>query len=258
MDDGSFGIEKRNPFASMGAISGSDVASCFSFAFDMTFGGKGQHRNKRENEDSGRDDAGVFANAFQGKLAEYAFYRMMRRNGVWTSSPDISVCGCGKWDVCDFEVENRTMAIKSTKHFGNLLLLEKTDWNADGTYKYGMDPKTGSPVNVFYDAVVMMRIRPDCETVVSCALSPDATGEKPDPFVALENASKRIVWEYDIPGFVTGSDLKQCIGNGFVLSKGQFLRTTKMKVDNYYIQSGDLRPINDIFSMLVEAVELSA
>ena len=59
------------------------------------------------------------------------------------------------------------------------------------------------------------------------------------------------IWEYDIPGFVTLEDLKYVIRNGFILPQSSMLNgRTKMDAENYYIQSGDMRSINEFLGGL--------
>ena len=46
--------------------------------------------------------------------------------------------------------------IKSTKYYGDLLLLERADWNHEGRYIPNLDRE-----NVIYDFFVLVRIKPD-------------------------------------------------------------------------------------------------
>lgn len=53
-------------------------------------------------------------------------------------------------------------------------------------------------------------------------------------------------WTFDIPGYATREDLIQIINDGFILPRGSMLNG-KMKMDasNYYIQTGDMRSLNN-------------
>ena len=41
------------------------------------------------------------------------------------NEPDLIEWDLGKWDDVDFTIFDKTISVKSTKYFGNLLLLEK-------------------------------------------------------------------------------------------------------------------------------------
>lgn len=49
-------------------------------------------------------------------------------------------------------------------------------------------------------------------------------------------------WKFDVPGFVTHSDVKYIIKNEFILPQNSMLNgKTQMDAENYYIQSGDMK-----------------
>lgn len=94
----------------------------------MSFGGNGEHRNHRTGGTHQRKKGEIFANAFQGKLAECAIYNQFY-NELDITEPDFETYGLGEWDDADFYINDFKISIKSTKSFGNLLLLETRDWN---------------------------------------------------------------------------------------------------------------------------------
>ena len=115
----------------------------------------------------------------------------------------------GQWDSFDFLINNKKINVKSTKHFGNLMLLEEGDWNNNAEYI----PNVASN-NHIYDLFVLIRI--DSRTN-----------------------------NYDIPGFITRSDLIKIIEKKHLIKKGQLLNgRIPMDANNYYIQTGDMRNIN--------------
>ena len=77
----------------------------------------------------------IFKDTFQGKLAEFAMYQYMKQNNLEVSKPDLSKEKLGKWDVFDITCYGKMITVKSTKHFGQLLLLETKDWTNEGDYK---------------------------------------------------------------------------------------------------------------------------
>ena len=110
---------------------------------------------------------------------------------------------------------NKKINVKSTKHYGNLMLLEEGDWNSNAEYIPNI-----STNNHIYDLFVLLRI--------------DSVTNK-----------------YDIPGFVTRSNLLQIIQNEHIIKKGQLLNgRISMDANNYYVQAGDMRSINTFRSFL--------
>ena len=79
------------------AFKPETIKKVFDFAFDMTFGNRGAHRNHRTGGTIQRKQGEIFSNTFQGKLAECAvcnlFYKVDRK--VFT---DFSVSKLGVWD----------------------------------------------------------------------------------------------------------------------------------------------------------------
>ena len=56
-------------------------------------------------------------------------------------------------------------------------------------------------------------------------------------------------WEYDIPGYITNADLVHVISNGLKIPKGALLNhSVKMDAENFYVQAGDLRPVENLVS----------
>ena len=123
--------------------------------------------------------------------------------------------------------------------FGNLLLLETKDWNENGVYL---------PNDEAYDFTFLVRMNPYCEDILRTRrlLYSDTVDFK--ELYAVIGANS---WGYDIPGFVTLEDLKYVIKNNFVLPQGSMLNgRTRMDAENYYIQSGDMRSIDEFLGGL--------
>ena len=95
------------------------------------------------------------------------------------------------------------------------MLLEQGDWNNNAEYIPNI-----STNNHIYDLFVLLRI--------------DSKTNK-----------------YDIPGFVTRSDLLQIIEQQHIIKKGQLLNgKIPMDANNYYVQAGDMRSISTFRSFL--------
>ena len=132
--NGDYSFSRKADFAEFGVLDATTVQKTFDFAYDMTFGAIGQHREHRSGGTAGRKNGEIFADTFQGKLAEFAIYFSLK-NQFEVSAPNLDKWALGKWDAFDLSVNGANVAIKSTKWFGQLLLLETEDWDEEGNYK---------------------------------------------------------------------------------------------------------------------------
>ena len=198
----------------------------------MSFGGKGEHRSYRSGGSKHRQNGEIFVDAFQGKLAECALFNIIYKL-PGAEKPDFSVSGLGVWDDTDLEVCGKTISVKSTKHFGHLMLLEEKDWDEDGTYK---------PNEKQYDYLALVRIRPSCEQLMKdaglfehCKCS----------YEELRDIICSQKWDYDYAGYISLDELKYIISNGYILPKGALLNgRVRMDASNYYVQAGDMHIID--------------
>lgn len=212
------------------------VERVFEFAYTMAFDEK--HRKSRSGGKIERKNGEIFANTFQGKLAECAAVNFFYKYDN-TIEIDFDTYDLGIWDKVDLTVCEKEVAVKSTKHFGQLLLLETKDWNEDGEYI----PNLGTP-NSLYDFIVLVRIQPSCEDIMKAKkLLYKETIEKTE----LIKLIKQQKWSYDYVGFITNGDLKQVIRNKHIIPQGTLLNgKTPMDANNYYVQAGDLRSMESL------------
>lgn len=226
-------VTSRISFSSLGNIPKDILKTTFDFAYQMTFAKAGEHRAYRTGGTHQRKNGEIFAHAFQGKLAEFALFLVLHKQGLNVSEPDLSVFGLGEWDSVDLTVGGKTLSIKSTKSFGNLLLLEKDDWDKDANY---LPNKKG------YDFTFLVRMHPYCEDIM-----------KRNRFFYSDSIDKdrlyQVIiseqWEFDIPGYVNKEDLIHIINNGYILPRGSMLNgKIAMDASNYYVQAGDMRSLS--------------
>lgn len=237
--NGSYYIDRKKPFSPIGQFKNKTIETVFDFAYKMSFSGEGEHRDHRTGGSHIRRNGEIFANTFQGKLAECAFYNLLVANRIKASAPDFSVYKLGIWDVEDTNVNGQSISIKSTKSFGNLLLLESKDYDQDAVYL---------PNSKAYDYTFLIRMNPFCEELLkkNRLLYSDYV-DKNKLFDIIQNQK----WQYDIPGFVTRSDLIEIISLNHVIDKGSKLnQKTIMDASNYYVQAGDLKSIVDFIKEL--------
>lgn len=241
VSDGNYRVSKRANFRKMGIFKPKTVNSVIEFAFNMTFGSIGEHRHSRSGGTISRGNLEIFINTFQGKISEFAVANVLYKHKDF-KVPDLSTHGLGVWEDADFQIGDNAIAVKSTKSYGNLILLESKDWDSQGNYLASVsDPKS-------YSHIVLVRIKPDAEKVLK-KFRPNSNAD-----VALADLRTLIMgleWEYDIPGYLTNADLKSIIESNLLIPKGATLNNAvKMDAENYYVQAGDLRPMSELSSEL--------
>ena len=233
--NGKFFTAKK-PFISLGCFKSTTIEKVIKFAYDMTFGAKGAHRTHRSGGTHERNNAEIFADAFQGKLAEFAIYNQLYRSHT-INVPDLGVWGLGEWDDFDFVIDGKKTVVKSIKSFSQLLLLETKDWTEQGVYIPNISKNGG-----LYDYFILVRLNPFCADLVKVFGNRDNV-----TYEELEQLLKNEKWEYDIPGFITRSELVEAIQQGNIIYRGEMINgKMPMDADNYYVQAGDMHPISGI------------
>ena len=219
------------------------ILKVFQFSFDMTFGEKGVHRSHRSGGSHYRKNGELFINTYQGKIAEFGLYQYLTEKGIETDEPDLSTWDLGKWDSADLVVNGKKLNVKSTKSKGHLLLLETKDWNEDGQYIPNIDIDGGE-----YDYFILTRIDPDGELIMRknwLYYSNEASQDTLKKLIVNEQ------WKFDIAGFITIDDLKTVIRDKIIIEKGSYLNLwTPMDAENYYVQSGDMKNVDELIRFL--------
>ncbi|MDK2050885.1 hypothetical protein [Aliarcobacter butzleri] len=240
-------IQNLKTFRTGNVFKDETINKVFNFAYAMTFG-DGEHRDHRTGGNLRRKKGQIFINTFQGKLSELAiymeFFKFNKTAYIKLSEPDFAVYGLGEWDDSDITLDNIKFSIKSTKFYGNLLLLETKDWNNNGEYI----PNLNTEKNSVYDYFVLVRIKPDAEKLMSSKnflYSNEINKEE------LYSLIKSVNWEYDIAGYITNEDLKSIIANDFILPQKSMLNgKIPMDAENYYVQSGDMKDFQQLITNL--------
>ena len=234
----SYFITSKVAFDDSQSMSNEDVKACFDFSFEMSFGRGGEHRDHRSGGSHRRKNGEIFVNTFQGKLAEYLVYRKLTEAGIESSEPDLEAYELGRWDNFDFNVNGKKINIKSTKFYGNLLLLETKDWDENGRYIPNLQKEDSSS----YDFFIFVRIKPDIEKLMKFARLLYSNE------VSKEELAKKILEERyycDVPGYIENSDLMEIITSQHVIPrKGLLNGKIPMDAENYYVQAGDMKKLN--------------
>ena len=232
----NFYITKPQKFNPRPFTNENDVGDTFEFAWSMTFGADGAHRDHRSGGTSRRKNGEIFANTYQGKLAEFAIANEF--SGVeGVQRPDLSVYGLGKWDSFDIYLNSLHIGVKWTKKYGNLLLLETNDWSVDANYSN--NSQSQSP-----DFLCLIRLNPDVDLILKQrGLLYSDTCDK----LILKKLVTEQKFTYDCCGFISRSKLKSVIRNQLILPRHAMLNgRTRMDAANYYVQAGDLTPFDQI------------
>lgn len=269
-DAGDIKIEcqvlRRKRFLPYASITSEDKYTCFDFAFDMSFGGKGEHRTYRSGGTEKRTDGQIFINTFQGKMAEFALYRYLQSRNIELDPPDVSCFDLGKWDSFDLKCQEKYLSVKSTSFKGNLLLLETKDWDENGEYipnhkekkeenketkeTKETEEKEEKEENIRYDYVVLVRFNPDGKQIMKDNNLLEVTSLAPKEIheILIEKIRDR-EWEYDIPGFIYHSELVKMIRDRRKIPKGSILNgSTKMDAENYYFQTGNMHSVVEMYT----------
>lgn len=233
--DGKYFTEKKY-FCPLGAFKPSTIDKTIKFAYDMTFGASGAHRAHRSGGTHVRNDGEIFADAFQGKLAEFAVYNQLY-NSHNINVPVLDVWALGRWDDEDFIIDGKKAEVKSAKSFSQLLLLETKDWTEQGAYIPDIGKNGG-----LKDYFILVRMKPYCADLIKRLYDYDNPS-----YEELEQLLKKEKWEYDIPGYITRGELVEAIRQGNIIYRGEKLNgKMPMDADNYYVLTADMHPISEI------------
>jgi hypothetical protein len=237
-ENNQYFITKRRAFDGK-SIPENAVLKSIDFAYEMCFG-DGHHRNQRSGGIASRNALELFGNTFQGKLAELCAHDFFTKSGLVCSEIDFGIYEKNIWDDTDLIINDKKISIKSASFFSNLLLLESKDWNASGAYI----PNIDTDKNEFYDYFILVRIKEDIKNILK---TDEISTEKND----LINLITSYEWTYDIAGWMSHITLMHLIKNNYILPQ-QALLNGKIKMDatNYYIQSGDMREIEELFRVI--------
>lgn len=235
------------------SLSNTAIRKTFDFAYEMA---PEYHREYRTGGSHERKPNEIFVNTFTGKLSEFALFELLPKYGIVAHAPDLEIYPRNKWDTEDLVITSRNdviyqLNVKSTKHFGHLLLLEQGDYDEKGIY---------TPDNSKSDFYFLVRLQFDLEKKLKSMrklYDKDLMEEK-----QLQQLINEVILEvplkednkdkknnkifYDVPGYITHEDLIHIINDKYLIEKGDYLRTTEMDASNFYIQSGDFRPINNL------------
>lgn len=244
LNNGYLPSNAKKPYRADVVISKDDYSVIFDFAHEMAFG-NGYHRSNRSGGSHVRDSNLIFQDVMEGKIGEVALFRYFENNGIVVTPPDFSVHKKGIWDGGDFQFRNSfNISMKTSKHYSQLLLLEKDDYSINNDkvfYKYDKHPP---------DVVIFART---CNDIASFMKENNWTNVKD----MKEDMYQKAKITCEISGYVTNRDLKNFMEHEFIIEKGEKLNgKVPMDADNYYVAIKDLKPKENLCETL-EKIKLS-
>ncbi len=210
-----------------GTIVPNDIImKCFDFAYTMA--NDSFHRSKRSGGSHHRSPLELFWDTFRGKIAECVAYDYFTSKNYEVSNLDFNIYPRGVWDSFDMRVNGEFISIKSTKHFGQLLLLETADWDEHGRYL----PDAYN--NIPYSYFLLVRTKIENRDQFT-------NGNLPE-YDLLKDFSLRMIIEGEITGVLSHQDfVNQIIKYRYIIKKGQVLQgRVRMDADNYYTHAINL------------------
>lgn len=226
-----------------------ELMQILEFGWNMTYGAKGEHRSTRTGGKISRRNLHKFADVIIGKLGEQAFYNLFeKRPNVKELSPiDFECYGLTQWDdtdfvLCDMNQNSYQIAVKSTKHIGNLLLLEEKDWIVQNN-KAIYIPNQNSENKGIFDYIFFARIKSEISELIKKDCYENYNDTELKKFF-FENISNMQI-STEVTGYISNQDLVHIIENHYILPQGSLFGSLQQGMDasNYYVQSGCLRPI---------------
>lgn len=234
----SYTVNKKVPFIGNDILI-THLKKAIDFSFEMCFG-KGHHRGTRSGGSHQRKNGEMFCNAFQGKLAEIAVYDYFVNNNISCSELDFSISPEGIWDDADLIYKEKKISIKSVAFFSDLLLLETKDWNSSGQYI----PNLSKGLTANYDYFILVRIKPDIKKIFKSKGLYDSNEARKQ---TIDEVFREYQWQSQIVGYCTHKTIKHIIANEYILPQNSLLNGKAiMDAENYYVQSGDLKKIENL------------
>lgn len=246
VQDNSYHVQDKKRFLAYARMLTDDKNDCFDFAYGMSYGREGEHRAHRTGGTLQRTKGQIFINTFQGKMAEFAVYRYLQSKNIALDRPDTEPFELGIWDSFDLECQGKHLSVKSTKEYGNLLLLETDDWNDDGEYIPNREQGATK-----YEYTILVRFSPDGEKIMT---DNRLLYQREDQIPAnikdiLIEQVRDIDWRYDLPGFIYYSELVKMIRDRKIIPRGAMLNgRTRMDAENYYFQTGNMHSMIETYT----------
>lgn len=249
------------------SFSIEDVKKCSQFAYEVS-----QRPEAFDNKI--RSEFQIFLDTLEGKLGEEAVYHQLMNIGFQVSPINFEKYPRGQWDTTDLVISVngniKNIQIKTTKCFGQLLLLSKKDWDKQGLYIPDRNIHQNLDFDGRYDLIIFQRIslntreiKKNIESQFQIAKAKNNFNDLLKKIIEYFEGEEKL-FQYDKARFITYSELtNQIIGKNYLIRKNDYLRIkqpnencknlsnvgkkfTRMQTDNYYVQINNMHTLNEL------------
>lgn len=189
------------------------------------------------NDGEKRTPKQIRCDAIQGKLGEFAVYKILKERGYHLEEPDFtSVRDKGEYDDGDLSLGDINIQVKTHTNKNDLFKLKKEEFDSNGIYH-----NWGKKKPILYTYFFMCRINPGVRSALESI---------PDPEFTLENVlgfAPNINFRIEVTGFININDFKKIITENHYIPIGIKINGAfSFDEEFYYCQTGDLREIDEI------------
>ncbi len=193
-----------------------------------------KHFNDDEEERTPRQKK---CDATQGKIGEFAVYKMLKERGYDLKEPDwTTIRDKGEYDDGDLFLGDLKIQVKTNTSRNDLFKLKKEQFDANGFYH-----NWGKKQPILYTYFFMCRINPGVRNAFESLSDSEFT---------LENVLgliRDINFRIEITGFININDFRKIIAeNHYIPVNTKINNSYSFKKEFYYCQAGDLRDIDEI------------
>lgn len=175
--------------------------------------------------------------ATQGKIGEFAVYKMLREKGYDLEEPDwTTIRDKGQFDDGDLRLGDLNIQIKTHTSRNDLLKLKKEQFDSNGIYH-----NWGKKEPILYTYFFMCRINTGVRSAFESLSDEEFTLEN------VLNLIPNINFRIEVTGFINIKDFRKIIAeNQFIPVNVKINNSFSFKKEFYYCQTGDLRGIDEI------------
>lgn len=236
----------------------------FDYAIGASFKAK-QEKNggwtqpqRNQGNHTSRNSGQIFRDVYMGKIAEIALYKYLSQFQE-LDEPNLTEPGGYKnSDAFDMVWNNKYISIKCTEHYGDLLLLQKTQYDEKGQYLPNLNSEKGPR---FFDYHVLCKVgvinNVKWKQSIGFAMKNQISEKELDE---LKEIMMNLKFSVKIAGYLSEDDfINKVIGENMVVyadnpsektyrmfGRGEYSKWSSVDVDNYYVQSGGLTPISQL------------
>ena len=225
--NGSLYVRERKGFKPTFVIN-EYVEESVKWAFSQ------KHFHDDEEERTSRQKK---CDATQGKIGEFAVYKMLKEKGYDLEEPDwTTIRDKGESDDGDLFLGDLKIQVKTNTSKNDLFKLKSEQFDSNGIYhNWGKKPP------ILYTYFFMCRINPGVRNAFETLSDSEFTLE--NVLSLITNINFRI----EVTGFININDFRKIIAENHTIPINTKINGSfSFKKEFYYCQTGDLREIDEI------------